>query len=90
MFCENRLKNKEKTKVKTETEQPLIHNVDTVYIETSHTLFDDEADVLLWSSTFPSAPVVHDCLDDDAHPIPNPNSIVVDSRNHLVTSGLCN
>lgn len=31
----------------------MIHNVDTVYIETSHALFDDEADVLLWSSTSP-------------------------------------
>lgn len=25
--------------------QPLIHNVDTVYIEPSHTLFGDEIDV---------------------------------------------
>ena len=45
MFCENRLKNKEKTKVKTEMEQPLIHNVDAVYIETSHTMTGDEVDV---------------------------------------------
>ena len=45
MFCKNRLKNKEKTKVKTEMEQPLIPNVDTVYIETSHTLTGKEVDV---------------------------------------------
>ena len=29
----------------------MITNVDTVYIGTSHTLTDDEADVLLWSPT---------------------------------------
>ena len=51
MFCKNRLKNKEKTKVKTEMEQPLIHNVDSIYIETSHTPTGDEVDVLLWPST---------------------------------------
>ena len=45
MFCKNRLKNKEKTKVKTEMEQPLIHNVDSIYIETSHTPTGDEVDV---------------------------------------------
>ena len=45
MFCENRLKNKEKTKVKTEMEQPLITNVDTVYIGTTNTLTSDEVDV---------------------------------------------
>ena len=29
----------------------MIHNVDTVYIGTSHTMMDEEVDVLLWSST---------------------------------------
>ena len=45
MFCKNRLKNKEKTKVKTEMEQPLFHNVDSIYIETSRTMTGDEVDV---------------------------------------------
>ena len=51
-------------------EQPLIHNVDTVYIETSHTKLVDDENVLSMTST-----IIPNTIGDNTHNSLVPNSL---------------